>query len=175
MQGSLGHRLGCGACVQVFQCVPAWYRLGYNPGIGRIGAGLKVRIQDSGLHGIKRHHQSPLLIDKLTLDPAGLTAAPYLPCAPARQALVTNALAQSLRPRWDALSQPLPDQPSQTSGHDPGLRTEQASKGTRAMPSLKPVPLKACGGLQGCWTPTYLRQSLNHSIQQGTHACGHLQ
>lgn len=44
-----------------------------------------------------------LSIDKLTWDPAGLAVAPYLPCAPAGQALVSNAPAQSLRPRWGAI------------------------------------------------------------------------
>lgn len=43
-------------------------------------------------------------VGKLTWDPAGLTVAPYLPCAPAGQAPVTDALAQSLRPRWGAIS-----------------------------------------------------------------------
>lgn len=56
-------------------------------------------------------------------------------------------------------------------------QSKQASKQARDMCQALPeaYTLKACGGLPRCWTPTYLRQSLNHSIQQGAHACGHLQ
>lgn len=93
--------------------------------------------QHTGLHGLKSHHRSPVHW-QAHLDPAGLTGAPYLPCVQAGQASVTNALAQSLRPKWGCHLRPLPDQLSQTFRHDPGLRTERAREGH--MPSLKPVP-----------------------------------
>lgn len=37
--------------------------------------------------------ETSCLFGKLTWDPAGLAVVPYLPCAPAGQALVPNALA----------------------------------------------------------------------------------
>lgn len=38
-----------------------------------------AEIQELGLHWLGSHHWSPLSIGKLTLDPAGLAVAPYLP------------------------------------------------------------------------------------------------
>jgi hypothetical protein len=68
----------------------------------KVPAGLEAQKVRS-LHWLKATAGDLLSVDKLTWDPAGLAVAPYLPCAPARQALVTNAPAQSLRPRRGAI------------------------------------------------------------------------
>lgn len=49
--------------------------------------------QEPGLHGLRATAGDLLSIGKLTWDLAGLAVVPYLPCAPAGQAPVPNALA----------------------------------------------------------------------------------